>query len=50
MLLYVERVQNIFNTATIPLADLLILLPFSILLFSSHEFYKRRKRKQLDMA
>jgi len=50
MLLYVEPVQNIFNTATVPLADLWILLPFPILLFSSHEFYKWRKRKQLDMA
>jgi sodium/potassium-transporting ATPase subunit alpha len=44
MLLYVEPVQNIFNTATVPLADLWILLPFPILLFASHEFYKWRKR------
>ncbi len=44
MLLYVEPVQNIFNTATVPLSDLWILLPFPILLFISHEFYKWRKR------
>ena len=50
MLLYVEPVQNIFNTATVSLTDLWFLLPFPILLFSSHEFYKWRKRKQLDMA
>jgi len=47
MLLYVEPVQNIFNTATVPLKDLWILAPFPILLFVSHEFYKwRRKRKE----
>jgi sodium/potassium-transporting ATPase subunit alpha len=49
MLLYVEPVQNIFNTATVPLTDLWILLPFPILLFISHEFYKWRKRKKLQM-
>ena len=35
--------------ATIPLKDLWILLPFPILLFVSHEFYKWRKRKQREM-
>ena len=50
MLLYVEPVQNIFNTATVPLADLWILLPFPIILFISHEFYKWRKRKQREAA
>ena len=50
MLLYVEPVQNIFNTATVPLKDLWILLPFPILLFVSHEIYKWRKRKQLEMV
>jgi sodium/potassium-transporting ATPase subunit alpha len=49
MLLYVEPVQNVFNTATVPLTDLWILLPFPILLFASHEFYKWRKRKRLQM-
>jgi len=46
MLLYVEPVQNIFNTATVPLHDLWVLLPFPFLLFFSHEFYKWHKRKQ----
>ena len=46
MLLYVEPVQDIFNTATVPLTDLWILLPFPVLLFFSHEFYKWRKRRQ----
>jgi sodium/potassium-transporting ATPase subunit alpha len=48
MLLYVEPVQNVFNTATVPLKDLWILLPFPILLFVSHEFYKWRKRKKIS--
>jgi sodium/potassium-transporting ATPase subunit alpha len=48
MLLYVEPVQNICITATVPLKDLWILLPFPILLFFSHEFYKWRKRLALS--
>jgi sodium/potassium-transporting ATPase subunit alpha len=48
MLLYVEPVQNIFNTATVPLSELWILLPFPILLFISHEFYKWRKRGKMQ--
>jgi len=44
MLLYVEPVQRVFNTATVPLGELWILLPFPILLFISHEFYKWHKR------
>lgn len=44
MLLYVEPVQKVFHTATIPLGDLWILAPFPILLFISHETYKWRKR------
>ena len=48
MLLYVEPVQNIFNTASVPLKDLWILLPFPVLLFVSHEFYKWRKRIKLQ--
>ncbi|MEA2116146.1 MAG: cation transporting ATPase C-terminal domain-containing protein [Thermodesulfobacteriota bacterium] len=40
MLLYVEPVQNVFNTAMVPLLKLWILLPFPILLFVSHELYK----------
>jgi sodium/potassium-transporting ATPase subunit alpha len=48
MLLYVEPVQNVFNTATVPLKDLWVLLPFPILLFCSHEFYKWRKRENIS--
>lgn len=44
MLLGYEPVQKIFHTADIPLSDLWILLPFPIILFVSHEFYKWRKR------
>ncbi|MDD5401350.1 MAG: cation-transporting P-type ATPase [Sulfurimonas sp.] len=44
MLLGYEPVQKIFHTADIPLSDLWILLPFPIILFSSHEFYKWKKR------
>ncbi|MEK6659379.1 MAG: HAD-IC family P-type ATPase [Campylobacterota bacterium] len=44
MLLGYEPVQKIFHTADIPLNDLWILLPFPIILFASHEFYKWRKR------
>jgi sodium/potassium-transporting ATPase subunit alpha len=45
MLLRYEPVQKIFHTADIPLSDLWILLPFPIILFASHEFYKWRKRE-----
>ncbi|MDD5372311.1 MAG: cation-transporting P-type ATPase [Sulfurimonas sp.] len=41
MLLKYEPVQKIFHTADIPLSDLWILLPFPIVLFVSHEFYKK---------
>lgn len=44
MLLGYEPVQKIFHTADIPLSDLWILLPFPIILFAGHEFYKWRKR------
>jgi len=44
MLLNVESVQNVFNTAHVPLKDMWILLPFPVILFFSHEFYKWRKR------
>ena len=39
-----EPVQKVFHTADIPLSDLWILLPFPIILFVSHEYYKYRKR------
>lgn len=50
MLLNVEAVQNVFNTAPIPLSDLWILLPFPILLFVSHEVYKWRRRVKLEIV
>jgi sodium/potassium-transporting ATPase subunit alpha len=50
MLLYVEPVQNIFNTASVPLTDLWILLPFPIILFCSHEFYKWLQRRKSATA
>jgi sodium/potassium-transporting ATPase subunit alpha len=49
MLLYLEPVQHIFNTASVPLTELWILLPFPILLFISHEFYKWRRRKKHEI-
>lgn len=44
MLLRFEPVQKVFHTAAIPLNELWILLPFPVILFVSHEFYKWRKR------
>lgn len=44
MLLNVEPVQKVFHTADILLSDLWILLPFPIILFVSHEYYKYRIR------
>jgi sodium/potassium-transporting ATPase subunit alpha len=44
MLLYLEPVQKVFNTAYVPVADLWILLPFPLLLFAGHELYKWRRR------
>ncbi len=49
-LLTVPVVQTIFNTASVPLPFLALLVPFPILLFFSHELYKwriRRKRKTI---
>ncbi len=48
MLLGLESVQKIFHTAYIPLSELWILLPFPIILFVSHEYYKYRKRKKIS--
>jgi sodium/potassium-transporting ATPase subunit alpha len=50
MLLYLPPIQKIFNTATVPLRDLWILLPFPILLFGSHELYKWRLRAKKEGA
>ena len=44
MMLSYEPVQKVFHTADVPLGDLWILLPFPIILFVSHEYYKYRKR------
>ncbi|WP_310441606.1 cation-transporting P-type ATPase [Sulfurimonas sp.] len=44
MLLNVEPVQKVFHTANILPSDLWILLPFPIILFVSHEYYKYRIR------
>ncbi len=49
-LLNFEPVQKVFHTASIPLADLLILAPFPILLLVSNEFYKWRKRLQFGVG
>lgn len=43
-LLNVGVVQLVFNTANVPYGYLWILLPFPVLLFASHEAYKRRMR------
>jgi len=43
-LLNVTAVQRIFNTASVPLAEMWILLPFPLLLFTAHELYKWRRR------
>ena len=45
-LLNVGFVQLVFNTAHVPYGYLWILLPFPVLLFASHEAYKRRIRKK----
>ena len=49
MLLNVESVQTIFNTAHIPLNELWILLPFPIILFVSHELYKYKIRRSKNL-
>lgn len=42
--LYVPPVQTVFNTATVPLENLWLLVPFPILLVLNHEWYKARQR------
>jgi len=52
-LLNVSAVQFIFNTAYIPPHYLLLLVPFPIILFASHEFYKyliRRRARWDDLS
>ena len=50
MLLYIVPVQKVFNTASVPLNDLWILLPFPVLLFVTHEFYKWQRRRSLSLS
>ncbi|WP_208597704.1 cation-translocating P-type ATPase [Desulfogranum mediterraneum] len=50
MLLYLEPVQEIFNTARVPLSQLWLLLPFPLLLFIGHETYKWRQRRRRAAA
>ncbi|MPQ75847.1 cation-transporting P-type ATPase [Hydrogenovibrio sp. JE_KL2] len=44
LILYVPAVQTVFNTATVPLEDLWLLIPFPILLLLNHEWYKARQK------
>ena len=44
-ILNVGIVQHIFNTAAVPAKYLILLVPFPILLFFSHEMYKWRIRR-----
>ncbi|NTV13035.1 MAG: hypothetical protein HGA96_03740 [Desulfobulbaceae bacterium] len=45
-LLNLTAVQRIFNTAAVPPHDLWLLLPFPLLLFTTHELYKWRRRRR----
>ncbi|MDD4256035.1 MAG: cation-transporting P-type ATPase [Methanofollis sp.] len=49
LLLNVGAVQVIFNTASVPPPYLLLLVPFPIILFASHEVYKYRIRKRMNL-
>ncbi|MBU0481058.1 MAG: cation-transporting P-type ATPase [Proteobacteria bacterium] len=48
MLLNVEPVRRVFNTAPVPVGDLWLLLPFPVLIFTGHELYKWRKRRRTE--
>ncbi|MDT8357928.1 MAG: cation-transporting P-type ATPase [Methanomicrobiaceae archaeon] len=50
VILNVGVVQFIFNTASVPAPYLLLLLPFPLLLFASHEVYKWRIRRKKESA
>lgn len=43
-ILYVPSIQAVFNTATVPLENLWLLIPFPILLVLNHEWYKARQK------
>ncbi len=49
-LLNVASVQKVFNTAHVDAADLLLLVPFPIILLLSHETYKYFRLKKLNLA
>ncbi|MCX6051353.1 MAG: cation-translocating P-type ATPase C-terminal domain-containing protein [Campylobacterales bacterium] len=49
-LLNVASVQKVFNTAHVDAVDLLLLVPFPILLLVSHEAYKYFRLKKLDIS
>ena len=46
LILYAPAVQTVFNTATVPPEYLLLLVPFPVLLFLNHEWYKKRQREK----
>ncbi|WP_373018634.1 cation-translocating P-type ATPase [Thiomicrorhabdus sp.] len=48
--LYVPAVQTVFNTATVPLENLWLLIPFPVLLVLNHEWYKARQRAKWQRA
>ncbi|MBO1925079.1 cation-transporting P-type ATPase [Thiomicrorhabdus sp. 6S3-12] len=50
LILYAPPVQTVFNTATVPLAYLLLLIPFPVLLLLNHEWYKQRLRNRWAAA
>lgn len=50
LILYVPAVQSTFNTATVPLENLWLLLPFPILLVLNHERYKAGLRAKWAKA
>lgn len=50
LILYAPAVQTVFNTATVPLEYLLLLIPFPILLLLNHEWYKKRQREKLGLV
>ncbi|NYT06323.1 MAG: cation-transporting P-type ATPase, partial [Methanomicrobiales archaeon] len=49
-LLSLAPVQALFNTAAVPPVFLLLLLPFPVLLFTAHEVYKYRLRRNARRA
>ncbi|MBO1927544.1 cation-transporting P-type ATPase [Thiomicrorhabdus sp. 6S2-11] len=50
LILYAPPVQTVFNTATVPLEYLWLLIPFPILLLLNHEWYKKRQREKLGLT